>query len=72
MSKAKSYVANGPHFTSAVHCCSCLMPAVGSKYTAKPADLTLGKLGFTSYLIFVIFLHGQNFWKIKFTPKLTQ
>ena len=22
-----------------------------------------------SYLIFVIFLHGQNFWIIKFTPK---
>ena len=22
-----------------------------------------------SYLIFVIFLHGQNFWRIKFTPK---
>ena len=21
------------------------------------------------YLIFVIFLHGQNFWRIKFTPK---
>ena len=25
-----------------------------------------------AYLIFVIFLHGQNFWKIKFTPKFTQ
>ena len=44
MSKAKYYVAKGPHFTSAVHCC-CLMlllmlllPAVGSKYTATPAD----------------------------------
>ena len=24
------------------------------------------------YLIFVIFLHGQNFWKIKFTLKFTQ
>ena len=24
---------------------------------------------FVSYLIFVIFLHGQNFWRIKFTPK---
>ena len=22
-----------------------------------------------SYLIFVIFLHGQNFWRIKFIPK---
>ena len=22
-----------------------------------------------AYLIFVIFLHGQNFWRIKFTPK---
>ena len=22
-----------------------------------------------SYLIFVIFLHGQNFWRVKFTPK---
>ena len=22
-----------------------------------------------SYLIFVIFLHEQNFWRIKFTPK---
>ena len=22
-----------------------------------------------AYLIFVIFLHWQNFWKIKFTPK---
>ena len=21
------------------------------------------------YLIFVIFLHGQNFWRIEFTPK---
>ena len=25
-----------------------------------------------TYLIFVIFLNGQNFWKIKFTPKFTQ
>ena len=25
-----------------------------------------------SYLIFVIFLHRQNFWRIKFTPKFTQ
>ena len=25
-----------------------------------------------AYLIFVIFLHRQNFWKIKFTPKFTQ
>ena len=25
--------------------------------------------GFQAYLIFVIFLHGQNFWRIKFTPK---
>ena len=24
------------------------------------------------YLIFVIYLHRQNFWKIKFTPKFTQ
>ena len=23
----------------------------------------------TAYLIFVIFLHRQNFWRIKFTPK---
>ena len=23
----------------------------------------------SSYLIFVIFLHGQNFWRMKFTPK---
>ena len=23
----------------------------------------------TTYLIFVIFLHGQNFWRIKFTLK---
>ena len=22
-----------------------------------------------TYLIFVIFLHGHNFWRIKFTPK---
>ena len=25
--------------------------------------------GVVAYLIFVIFLHGQNFWIIKFTPK---
>ena len=25
-----------------------------------------------SYLIFVIFLHRQNFWRRKFTPKFTQ
>ena len=25
-----------------------------------------------AYLIFVIFLHMQNFWRIKFTPKYTQ
>ena len=25
--------------------------------------------GVVAYLIFVIFLHGQNFWRIKFTPK---
>ena len=24
---------------------------------------------FISYLIIVIFLHEQNFWRIKFTPK---
>ena len=28
--------------------------------------------GVQSYLIFVIFLHGQNFWRIKFTPKKTR
>merc|ERR1712012_226502 len=26
-------------------------------------------LGATAYLIFVFFLHRQNFWRIKFTPK---
>ena len=26
-------------------------------------------LGATAYLIFVIFLHRQNFWRIKFTQK---
>ena len=25
-----------------------------------------------AYLIFVIFLHKQNFWRIKFTPKKTR
>ena len=30
-----------------------------------PLHVTL----FGSYLIFAIFLHGQNFWRIKFTPK---
>ena len=29
-------------------------------------------LGLCTYLIFVIFLHRQNFCKIKFTPKFTQ
>ena len=24
---------------------------------------------YAAYLIFVIFLHKQNFWRIKFTPK---
>ena len=32
--------------------------------------LIYGMLG--AYLIFVIFLHMQNFWRIKFTPKFTQ
>ena len=34
-------------------------------YTSKT-----GQTGHTSYLSF--FLHGQNFWRIKFTPKFTQ
>ena len=25
-----------------------------------------------AYLIFIIFLHRQNFWRIKFTPIFTQ
>ena len=27
------------------------------------------KVGISAYLIFVIFLHSQFFWRIKFTPK---
>ena len=28
-----------------------------------------GSVDVGAYLIFVIFLHWQNFWSIKFTPK---
>ena len=29
----------------------------------------IGMIEVQAYLIFVIFLHWQNFWRIKFTPK---
>merc|ERR1712012_850405 len=35
----------------------------GQKFTSSQ------KRRYMAYLIFVIFLHWQNFWKIKFTPK---
>ena len=38
-----------------------------SSFTPSPVMSTWVHI--TSYLIFVIFLHGQNFWRIKFTPK---
>ena len=34
-------------------------------------SLTWWERQIETYLIFVIFLHGQNFWKIKFTTKFT-
>ena len=39
-------------------------------YLALRVDLILFLLAHTWYLLF--FLHGQIFWKIKFTPKFTQ
>ena len=42
------------------------------KYELKDKDrfrLTARPKLYNTYLIFVIFLHGQNFWRIKFTPK---
>ena len=34
-------------------------------------SISINKITITTYLIFVIFLHMQNFWRIKFTPKYT-
>ena len=38
---------------------------------SKEGNLVLALPSIRSYLIFVIFLHMQNFWRIKFTPKYT-
>ena len=42
-------------------------PEVKKPYPSDPANQSL--LSIKAYLIFVIFLHEQNFWRIKFTPK---
>ena len=41
--------------------------AVGAGALARKDEVE--RVRVKTYLIFVIFLHGQNFWKIKFTPK---
>ena len=38
--------------------------------SSKNVEVAIQSWWHTSYLSF--FLHGQNFWKIKFTPKFTQ
>ena len=40
---------------------------VSFKWVMRATEV--GRLNMFSYLIFVIFLHKQNFWRIKFTPK---
>ena len=36
---------------------------------SHPVELIWNMYSQCAYLIFVIFLHGQNFWRKKFTPK---
>ena len=49
-----------------------LIPVISVVITPKTVIKMMILLMTLTYLIFVIFLHRHNFWKIKFTPKFTR